>query len=199
MIKTISKSKARSRKMKLRVFLRWTFYSALLLLFYLWETNPLFMRFCPLLIIPLATAVAMYEGELAAGVFGVVCGLMIDMASGTILGFSSLWLLVLCPFISLLARFYIRISFVSHLALNFAASFIMACLDVLFKHWVWEESGTSITFVNTVLPAYLGAVIGAVPVYFLVRLISMKLRPAETRRPEESSLTAEDAADKVRE
>ncbi|MBE6888741.1 MAG: hypothetical protein E7485_01825 [Ruminococcaceae bacterium] len=199
MIKTISKSKARSRKMKLRVFLRWTFYSVLLLLFYLWETNPLFVRFSPLLIIPLATAVAMYEGELAAGVFGVVCGLMIDMASGTILGFSSLWLLVLCPLISLLARFYIRISFVSHLALNFAASFIMACLDVLFKHWVWEESGTSITFVNTVLPAYLGAVIGAVPVYFLVRLISMKLRPAETRRPEESSLTAEDAADKVRE
>ena len=81
--------------MKLRVFLRWTFYSALLLLFYLWETNPLFVRFSPLLIIPLATAVAMYEGELAAGVFGVVCGLMIDMASGTILGFSSLWLLVI--------------------------------------------------------------------------------------------------------
>lgn len=185
--------------MKLRVFLRWTFYSALLLLFYLWETNPLFVRFSPLLIIPLATAVAMYEGELAAGVFGVVCGLMIDMASDTILGFSSLWLLVMCPLISLLARFYIRISFVSHLALNFAASFIMACLDVLFKHWVWEESGTSITFVNTVLPAYLGAVIGAVPVYFLVRLISTKLRPVETRRPEESSLTAEDAADKVRE
>ena len=61
-------------------------------MFYLWEVAPLIRGWCPLLIIPLATAVAMFEGELAAGVFGVFCGLMLDMASGTLLGFSSMWL-----------------------------------------------------------------------------------------------------------
>ena len=75
MAKLISKSKmgfrARSRKARLRCLFRWFLFSAVLLIFYLWEVAPLIREWCPLLIIPLATAVAMFEGELAAGVFGV--------------------------------------------------------------------------------------------------------------------------------
>lgn len=198
-MKTISKSKARSRKMMLRGFLRWFLYAEVLLFFYMWQANPMIKGFCPLLMIPLATAVAMREGELAAGVFGAVCGLMIDMASGTILGFSSLWLLVSCPVISLLSYYYVKVNFLSHLVLNLAVSVIMGFLDFLFLHSVWEGSGASISFVNMVLPAYLGAVISAIPVYFLVTLISNKLRPKELRRPEESSLTSDESKDIVRE
>ena len=199
MMKTISKSKARSRKLMLRGFLRWFLYAAVLLFFYMWQSNPMIKGFCPLLMIPLATAVAMREGELAAGVFGAVCGLMIDMASGTILGFSSLWLLVFCPVISLLSYYYVKVNFLSHLVLNLAVSVVMGFLDFLFLHSVWEGSESSISFVNMVLPAYLGAMIGAIPVYFLVTLISIKLRPREVRRPEESSLTSDENKDIVRE
>ncbi len=198
-MKTISKSKARSRKMMLRVFLRWFLYAAVLLFFYMWQTNPMIKGFCPLLIIPLATAVAMREGELAAGVFGAVCGLMMDMASGTILGFSSLWLLVCCPVISLLSYYFVKVNFISHLVLNLAVSVVMGALDFLFLHSVWESGDSGISFVNMVLPAYLGAVIGAIPVYFLVTLISKKLRPQERHRPEDSSLAADEGKDIVRE
>lgn len=198
-MKTISKSKARSRKMMLRGFLRWFLYAAVLLFFYGWQTNPLIRGFCPLLIIPLATAVAMRESELASGIFGAVCGLMIDMASGAILGFSSLWLLVCCPVISLLSYYYVKVNFISHFVLNLAVSVVMGLLDFLFLHSVWEGSESSISFVNMVLPAYLGAIVGAIPVYFLVTLISKKLRPKETHRPEESSLTSDENKDIVRE
>lgn len=198
-MKTISKSKARSRKMMLRGFLRWFLYAAVLLFFYGWQTNPLIRGFCPLLIIPLATAVAMREGELAAGIFGAVCGLMVDMASGAILGFSSLWLLVCCPVISLLSYYYVKVNFISHFVLNLAVSVVMGLLDFLFLHSVWEGSESSISFLNMVLPAYLGAIVGAIPVYFLIALISKKLRPKETHRPEESSLTSDENKDIVRE
>lgn len=194
-MKTISKSKARSRKMMLRVFLRWFLYAAVLLFFYMWQTNPLVKGFCPLLIIPLATAVAMREGELAAGVFGVVCGIMIDMASNTILGFSSLWLLAFCPVISLLSYYYVKVNLISHFVLNLAVSVVMGLLDFLFLHSVWEGSEASISFLNSVLPAYLGAVIGAMPVYLLVTLISRKLRPKETHHPEESSIASDENND----
>lgn len=199
MMKTISKSKARSRKMMLRGFLRWSLYAAVLLFFYMWQTNPLIKGFCPLLLIPLATAVAMHEGELAAGVFGVVCGLMMDMASGTILGFSSLWLLVCCPVISLLSYYYVKMNFISHFVLNLAVSVVMGLLDFLFLHSVWEGSESSISFANMVLPAYIGAIVGAIPVYFLITLISKKLRPKERHRPEESSLASDENKDIVRE
>ncbi len=199
MKKMISVSRARSRKLMLRGILRWLLYAALLLLFYLWETNPLIRGFCPLLIIPLATSVAMREGELAAGIFGACCGLMLDLASGTILGFSSLWLLACCPILSLLSQFLVKSNCISHLVLNFGVCLIMLLMDLLFVHWVWERGETVIAFRNELLPAYLGAVIGSVPVYFVVRFIHRKLRFRTERKPEESSLTKDDKADIVRE
>lgn len=199
MKKTISRGRAQSRRMKLRVFMRWFLYAMLLLLFYLWETNPLIKGFCPLLIIPLATSVALFENELAAAVFGAFCGLMLDTAAGDLLGFSSLWLLVLCPVISLLAQLCVKVNAASHFVLNFAATLVMGFLDFLFLHWVWEQGQSHITFVREILPAYLGAVIFSVPIYWLVRIISKRFRQRVERRPEESSLTSEDAKDVVRE
>ncbi len=199
MKKMISVSRARSRKLMLRGVLRWLIYAALLLLFYVWETNPLIRGFCPLLIIPLATSVAMREGELAAGIFGACCGLMLDLASGTILGFSSLWLLVFCPVLSLLSQFLVKSNCISHLVLNFGVTLVMMLMDLLFVHWVWERGEAVIAFRNELLPAYLGAVIGSVPVYFVVRFIHRKLRFRTERKPEESSLTKDDKADIVRE
>ena len=197
--KIISGSRARSRRVMLRGILRWLLYAAVLLLFYVWEVNPLIRGFCPLLIIPLATAVAVYEGELAAGIFGACCGLMLDMASGTLLGFSSLWLLVCCPVISLLVQFFVKSNWMSHFVLNLGVSLIMCFMDFLFIHWVWEGLESEIAFRNELLPAYLGAVAGAIPVYLVVSFINKKLRFKTERKPEESSLTQEDKADIVRE
>ncbi len=199
MKKMISVSRARSRRLMLRGILRWLLYAAVLLLFYVWETNPLIRGFCPLLIIPLATSVAMREGELAAGIFGACCGLMLDLASGTILGFSSLWMLACCPMLSLLAQFLVKSNVLSHLVLNFGVCLLMGFMDFLFLHWVWERGDSRITFVNELLPAYLGAAAGAVPVYLLVRFIHRRLRYKVERKPEESSLAKDDKPDIVRE
>lgn len=193
-MKKISGSKARSRRMLLRGFLRWFLYAAVLLLFYLFETNPLIRGYCPLLLIPLATAVAMYEGDLAAGVFGVFCGLMLDMAGGvTVTGFSALWLLCACPFISLLSRFLIKVTFISHFIITAAVSVVMGSMDFLFVHWMWEGAGSSISLTRSIIPAYGGAVCFAIPVYFLITFIVNKLRPKEQRRLEESAQTAEES------
>lgn len=196
MIKSISKSRTRSRRMLLRGFMRWFLYAAVLLFFYMWQTNPLIRGFCPLLMIPLATAVAMREGELAAGIFGAVCGLMLDMAGGTaILGFSSLWLLVFCPVISLLSYYCVKVNFISHFVLNLAVCVIMGLLDFLFLHSVWEGAEAVISFANTVFPAYLGAALGAVPVYFLAAFISARLRPKEKHHPDESASAQDEGAE----
>lgn len=192
MVKRISRSKARTRRARLRGFLRWLCYSLLLLLFYLWEVAPLIRGWCPLLIIPLATAVAMFEGEFAAGIFGVVCGLMLDIASGTLIGFSSMWLLVICPTISLLGQFWLKTSWLTHLVMNTITVVFICSMDYLFLHWVWERESSGISFVHSLLPAYLWAIILSLPVYFLVRFISSKFRPKEERRLEEA---AADSAD----
>ncbi len=193
-MKKISQLKARSRKALMRVVLRWTLYSAILLVLYVFLCNPLIRGWCPLAIIPLATAVAMFEGDLAAGIFGAVCGLMIDIASGSsVAGFYALWLLCSCPVISLLSRFWVKVNIVSHFVMNAAASVVIALVDVLFLHYVWEGGQLGISFVSVILPAYGGAILFSAPLYLLVSHIVKKLRPDEKRRLEESARSAEDA------
>lgn len=187
------KGKTRSRKAALRGFLRWLSYAAVLLLFYVMECNPIIPKFCPLLLIPLATAVAMHEGDLAAGVFGVFCGLMLDIANGvTVAGFSALLLLAACPFISLMSRFLIKKTFVSHLLLNAAAVVIMAVLDLVFLHWIWEGTQSAISFRKVILPAYGGAIFWSIPIYALMSFISGKFRPKEQQRLSESAQNNEE-------
>ena len=192
MVKKISRIKARTRRARLRGFLRWLCYSLVLLLFYLWEVAPLIRGWCPLLIIPLATAVAMFEGEFAAGVFGVFCGFMLDITSGTLIGFSSLWLLAACPTISLLGQFWLKRSWVTHLVMNTITVILICGLDFLFLHWVWERELSGISFVHSLLPAYLWAIVLSLPVYLLVRFISMSFRPKEERRLEEAAADSSD-------
>ncbi len=192
MVKKISRIKARTRRARLRGFLRWLCYSLVLLLFYLWEVAPLIRGWCPLLIIPLATAVAMFEGEFAAGVFGVFCGFMLDIASGTLIGFSSLWLLTACPAISLLGQFWLKRNWVTHLVMNTITVILICGLDFLFLHWVWERELSGISFMYSLLPAYLWAIALSLPVYLLIRFISMSFRPKEERRLEEAVADSSD-------
>ena len=170
-----------------RCFMRWFCYSAVLLVFYLWEVAPLIRGWCPLLIIPLATSASILEGELAAGVFGVFCGFMLDVASGTLPGFSSLLLLICCPMISLLGQFVLRSNWFSHAVMNLITVVFMAGMDFLILHWVWERESSGISFVRTLLPAYSWAIVFSIPIYFLVRFISGKFRPKEERRLEEAA------------
>lgn len=186
-------SKMRSRKAAMRCFMRWLSYSAVLLLFYVMESNPIIPGYCPLLLIPLATSVAMYEGDLAAGIFGVFCGLMLDIANGVVVaGFSALMLLCACVFISLMSRFLIKKTFVSHLILNTAICVVMALLDFVLAHWVWEGAQSAISFRKLILPAYGGAIFWSIPVYALVSLIVRRLSPKERQRLAESAQNAED-------
>ena len=186
---------SRTRAAAIRAVLRWVLFSAVLLIFYLFMGNPLIRGFCPLLIIPLATAVAMREGDLAAGIFGVFCGLMIDIANGvTLLGFSSLWLLIACPIISLSTRFWVKANTLSHFVMNLIVCLVMAGMDMLFLHWVWECSQSGISFVRVILPEYGGAVLFSIPIYWLVALIRKKLMPKEQQRLEKSAQNAEESA-----
>lgn len=186
---------SRSRKALIRVIVRWAIYSAFLMLFFVMECAPLIPGFCPLLIIPLATTVAMCEGDLAAGIFGAVCGLMLDIAKGAaVTGFSALLLMFGCVFISLMSRFLIMKTFLSHLIMNAGICVIMAGLDMIFLHWVWEGSQSIISFRKIILPSYGGGIFWSVPIYILISHIVTKLKPKEQQKLAESAQNAEDEA-----
>ena len=69
-------------KKQKREIIKWALYSLVLLICYTIQSAPRFLQIYgakPMLIISLAICVAMFEGEFAGSLFGVVCGLFMDL------------------------------------------------------------------------------------------------------------------------
>ena len=79
----------------------------LLVLFMVQETPGLLPAVAgvrPVLLLPAAVAIAMFEEEVPALAFGIVAGLLCDFGFSRVLGFHALVLGALCFFVSLLVR-----------------------------------------------------------------------------------------------
>ena len=62
----------------------------------------------PVLMIPIALTIAIFEGEVPAIVFGIICGLLADTGYNGPMGFYAIMLMILCYTVSILMENYIR-------------------------------------------------------------------------------------------
>lgn len=154
--------------------MRWFCYSAALLLLYMVMVSGLFRGWQPILMIPLAIAVAMRERELNGAIFGAVCGLMIDTACGRLFGFTGVWLLPGCLAATLLVSHLIKINFINFLWINTSVCAIMAATDYFFRYAIWRTPGAEYVLTDFIIPAYLATAIMSPLLYFMVRLIAKK-------------------------
>jgi len=169
--------------------MRWFFYSLALLVFYMVMVGGFFRGWQPLLIIPLAIAVAMHERELGASIFGAVCGLVIDIACGRLFGFSGIWLLPGCLAASLLVSNLIKTNLLNFLWLNASVCTLMKLAEYFFGYILWDVENSHLILTGFIIPAHLSAVIVSPLIYFGVRLVSTKLSPY--RRIRLSSLSGD--------
>ena len=174
----------RRYKIKKMPFLRWLFYSLILLLFYTIMSGGFFKSWQPLVIIPLAIAVAMHEREFASAVFGIFCGFMLDIACWNLFGMSSVWLMPCAVGASLLITHLMRPNFINHLWMTALTCSLMAFMDYYFNYVIWDLPGSNIILAGYIVPSYLAAFLLAAPVYFLVRIISGRFRENEYSRAE---------------
>lgn len=85
----------------------------LLLLFMIQETPgflPAVAGVRPVLLLPAAVSIAMFEGEVPALAFGVAAGLLCDFGLSGTLGFHALVLGVLCFFVSHISRSFFQLN-----------------------------------------------------------------------------------------
>ena len=67
----------------------------------------------PVLLIPAAISIAMFESELAGIAFGLLCGLFLDIGMGGVLGFHGLLLAAACYGVGLLTADLIQTNFLT--------------------------------------------------------------------------------------
>lgn len=132
----------------------------------------------PVLLIPLALTIAVFEGETASAVFGAVCGLLTDAAGSNTIGFFALLLVVICYFTSFLSANYIKVRFSTVMFSSFLLTAGIISLHFLFFFILSGYPDGAWFFVNH----YISRIIYTsvfIPVFYLLnRLLSQNLREA---------------------
>ncbi|SDN57472.1 hypothetical protein [Acetanaerobacterium elongatum] len=163
----------------IRSILKWTIYALLLLAAYIAGQNPFVLNLFgvrPILILPVAISVAMFEHEFSGAIFAAAAGILWGISSDTVFGYYAIILLVLGAAAGLICSYGLSPNLLTALLLSFGASMITGLLDFFFLYVLWGYNGLSRFFLTSMLPTILVTAFFIIPFYYLVRLINGKLQ-----------------------
>lgn len=178
---------------------KWVLFSLVLLVSYTIEVTMPFASWQPYLTLTTAVAVSFFSEELSGVVFAAFAGMMHDLAMGSLFGFTSIWLMPCCLFVTLLVVNLIHRNILNFLWMNLTAIILVQSAELLFKYIIWRNPDIDVLLINYVLPALIATVILSAPLYLIIRQINKKLGVENNT---DDILTAfedvEDDEDKVR-
>lgn len=152
--------------------LKYALMVLLLWVLYILQTTPrLFSIYGvkPILVVPAAVCMAMFDGEMVGGIMGGLAGLLCDLGSFTIFGFNGIIVLACCATIGLLTIYLTQLRLMNALLLGFATLLVRGLLEYFFYFQIWNLDGRSQVLFTSTLPTVLYSTITIIPLYFLVR------------------------------
>lgn len=190
---------AMTRREIFKSIAKWVLFSLVLLVSYTIEVTMPFASWQPYLTLTTAVAVSFFSEELSGVVFAAFAGMMHDLAMGSLFGFTSIWLMPCCLFVTLLVVNLIHRNILNFLWMNLIAVILVQSAELLFKYLIWGNHDIDVMLINYVLPALIATVILSAPLYLIIRQINKKLGVENNT---DDILTAfedvEDDEDKVR-
>lgn len=190
---------AMTRREIFKSIAKWVLFSLVLLVSYTIEVTMPFASWQPYLTLTTAVAVSFFSEELSGTVFAAFAGMMHDLAMGSLFGFTSIWLMPCCLFVTLLVVNLIHRNILNFLWMNLTAVILVQSAELLFKYIIWRNPEIDVVLINYVLPALIATVILSAPLYLIIRQINKKLGVENNT---DDILTAfedvEDDEDKVR-
>lgn len=190
---------AMTRREIFKSIAKWVLFSLVLLVSYTIEVTMPFASWQPYLTLTTAVAVSFFSEELSGVVFAAFAGMMHDLAMGSLFGFTSIWLMPCCLFVTLLVVNLIHRNILNFLWMNLTAVIQVQSAELLFKYIIWRNPDIDVVLINYVLPALIATVILSAPLYLIIRQINKKLGVENNT---DDILTAfedvEDDEDKVR-
>ena len=190
---------AMTRREIFKSIAKWVLFSLVLLVSYTIEVTMPFASWQPYLTLTTAVAVSFFSEELSGVVFAAIAGMMHDLAMGSLVGFTAIWLMPCCLFVTLLVVNLIHRNILNFLWMNLIAVILVQSAELLFKYLIWRNHDIDVVLINYVLPALIATVILSAPLYLIIRQINKKLGVENNT---DDILTAfedvEDDEDKVR-
>ena len=160
---------SRTRR-KLWTVLRWAAYTFLILFLYILSETPGFLqigRIKPVLLIPCAVFLSIYEGEFAGGLCGVFCGLLMDLGGGRAIGFFAFFMLIFCVVAGLAFIYLVKLSMLTSTLAVLAVTAAVELIDYFFSYVIWGFEENFVIFIQTVLPVIFYTTVLA-PIFYLI-------------------------------
>lgn len=125
----------------------------------------------PLLLIPCAVCYAVREDFFNSALYGCVCGLLLDSASGTLVGFNAVLLMWGSLMISLLFHYYLRRNILNFLWLHLVLTLICSFLHYLFFYMIWSYDLSGRVLKEIFIPELIYTNISGIFLYWLTGII----------------------------
>lgn len=163
------------RKRRRSQLYKWGLYVLLLLACAVLQATPGFLligQAKPVLLLPLALAVSVWEDEFSGALFGAVCGLMWDYTAGRTVGLLALTVMGLCFAVSVASQLYLKLNTLNFALLTAGAVWLMLSGDFLFYYAMPGYSHMLARYLGYIpLTVVMSAVLAA-PLYRAVGWIS---------------------------
>ena len=153
------------------IYFKHIFYLLLFILVYVLQTTPKLFEIWgikPLLVVPLAITVSVYEGDFTGGLYGILAGIFCDMSAHTYFGFNAILMLIFCTLCGIVTVLFIRQSGINVMLLSAGALFLRGLLEHFFYYALWGYEDIGWIFLRQVI---LGSIYTALFTPLFVMLI----------------------------
>lgn len=157
-------------------------YVILMLLFYVIQSVPHLFRVYgvkPIWVVPVAVAIAMFEGEFAGGIYGAFAGLLCDTGGFLLFGFNGFVVSICCIAAGLLVIYLMRRNLLTCLLFVFVTLLLRGSLEYFFAYGMWQYKDARSIYLTSTLPSAAYSILIMIPVFYLIRAIHNRLSPYE--------------------
>ncbi len=176
------------RILNIKTFFRWILYYLVILICFCIMTSGTWMK--PILLVPVAVAISVGNGQYSSAFTGAFCGLLTDIACDKLAGYNAALLTVFCVVISLLYEFYLKNKFVNYAVITAVVAYIQCWLDYKFYYQMWEYENVENIFSQVSMKVWAYTIISSVFIYLAIELINHFLMPKNHITIEEAINTA---------
>lgn len=160
-----------NRRSKIQL-IKYILYSFLMIVLYVLQTDPNFTLSSgtgPVLVLPFAVAVAMFDGQLAGGLFGLFAGILCDTSSSVLFGFGSILYLVICTAVGLLVLYFMQPSLTNSIIFTGSGFAVRLLLEYFFYYAMWGYENSSQILLRHMLPNLLCTLLVTPLIFLAVR------------------------------
>ena len=153
-------------------------YSLLLIMSYVLQETPGFLQIKevrPILVIGVIVAIAMQDGELAGGLYGLFGGILCDMAAFHLFGVASMFFLVLGCCCGLLIIYLVQPNRRSAFLLTFVFALIYGVISYYLIYGMWGYEGAHKLILTKTLPCALYTAFSGIIMFEVIKLINRKI------------------------